>query len=54
MNCNYWSGTEKDSEHFCRRYAPRPHSPVPPDKELIALWPSTWDADWCGEWEANA
>ena len=51
--CNYWSGQGKDSEGFCRRYAPRPHGTVPPDKEFIVLWPTTWDDHWCGEWEAR-
>jgi hypothetical protein len=51
--CNYWSGQGKDSEGFCRRYAPHPHPATPPEKNLIAIWPATWDADWCGEWEAR-
>jgi hypothetical protein len=52
-SCRYWSGQGKDFEGFCRRYAPRPHAPVPPDKEFIVLWPTTWDDNWCGEWEAR-
>ena len=51
MNCNYWSGTKKDTEHFCRRHAPRPF--VTEQSDNIAGWPNTWDADWCGEWEAT-
>jgi hypothetical protein len=52
-SCRYWSGQGKDFEGFCRRYAPRPHGTVPPGKEFIVLWPTTWDDNWCGEWEAR-
>jgi len=51
--CRYWSGQGEDFEGFCRRHAPHPHPVIPPGKELIIIWPSTWDEHWCGEWEAR-
>jgi hypothetical protein len=52
--CRYWKKWAKPGGE-CRRNAPQAvmlHADID-DAELIAYWPGTDDADWCGEWEAR-
>lgn len=52
--CRFWrrlDGEEVlDGQGECRRHAPSPTLEIR-DDGYGALWPETWDEDWCGEHE---
>ena len=54
-------GYSDDGVHLCRRHAPRPVLPAENTdvsdaddciNQAFALWPSVYDDQWCGDYEA--
>ncbi len=56
MDCRFWDG-EGQAYGRCRRLSPRMTDGVlindMGDKSIHAMWPSTKDTDWCGEFEPS-
>lgn len=59
--CVFWKRKNDISEAGrCRRYAPKPINWFVPDSgeeddaepTPEAVWPVTWNDDWCGEWQS--
>jgi hypothetical protein len=51
--CRFWEPPDSDDCFGeCRRRAPLPRlGPDNADSIARAEWPSTFDDDWCGEWQ---
>jgi hypothetical protein len=55
-HCRFWKRLEQSEKPhgYCRRYAPRPFgvARISDAGEWYdrAIWPTTADGDWCGEW----
>lgn len=55
--CRFWDVmhdriSTKAQEGRCRRHAPHPEAPLDSSAmgfDLGAVWPATFDDDWCGE-----